>query len=92
AMEGSGSIVVTVGRDGNKGFVTVADTGKGISRKNFNTIFNPGYTTKTRGWGLGLALARRIIDQYHRGHIYVKESEPGRGTTFRIDLPVAGKS
>ena len=92
AMEGSGAIVVTVGRDGNKGFVTVADTGKGISRKNFNTIFNPGYTTKTRGWGLGLALARRIIDQYHRGHIYVKESEPGRGTTFRIDLPVAGKS
>lgn len=92
AMEGSGAIVVTVGRDGNKGFVTVADTGKGISRKNFNTIFNPGYTTKTRGWGLGLALARRIIDQYHRGHIYVKESELGRGTTFRIDLPVAGKS
>lgn len=91
AMEGTGSIVVTVGRDGNKGFVTVADTGKGISRKNFNTIFNPGYTTKTRGWGLGLALARRIIDQYHRGHIYVKESEPGHGTTFRIDLPVAGK-
>lgn len=92
AMEGTGAIVVTVGRDSGKGYVTVSDTGKGISRKNFNTIFNPGYTTKTRGWGLGLALARRIIDQYHRGHIYVKESEPGHGTTFRIDLPLMGKS
>ena len=89
AMEGSGSITVSVGIDGNRGYVTVADTGKGISRKNFNTIFNPGYTTKTRGWGLGLTLARRIIDQYHRGHIYVNESEPGRGTTFRIDLPLS---
>ena len=88
AMEGTGSITVSVGIDGNRGFVTVADTGKGISRKNFKTIFNPGYTTKTRGWGLGLALARRIIDQYHRGHIYVKDSEPNRGTTFRIDLPL----
>ncbi|MDE6402360.1 MAG: HAMP domain-containing histidine kinase, partial [Muribaculaceae bacterium] len=88
AMEGTGSITVTVGTDGNKGYVTVSDTGKGISRKNFKTIFNPGYTTKTRGWGLGLTLAKRIIDQYHRGNIYVKESEPGRGTTFRIDLPL----
>ncbi len=88
AMEGTGDITVTVGRDGNRGFVTVTDTGKGISRKNFNTIFNPGYTTKTRGWGLGLALARRIIDQYHQGRIFVFDSEPGRGTTFRIDLPL----
>lgn len=88
AMEGTGSITVSTGTDGKNGYVTVADTGKGISRKNFKTIFNPGYTTKTRGWGLGLALARRIIDQYHRGHIYVKESEPNRGTTFRIDLPL----
>lgn len=89
AMEGTGSITVTVGTEGNKGYVTVADTGKGISRKNFKTIFNPGYTTKTRGWGLGLTLAKRIIDQYHRGSIYVKDSEPGRGTTFRIDLPLS---
>jgi len=88
AMEGTGSITICIGSDGKTGYVTVADTGKGISRKNFKTIFNPGYTTKTRGWGLGLALARRIIDQYHCGRIYVKDSEPGHGTTFRIDLPL----
>lgn len=88
AMEGTGFITVNIGADGKNGYVTVTDTGKGISRKNFSTIFNPGYTTKTRGWGLGLTLARRIIDQYHKGHIYVAESEPGRGTTFRIDLPL----
>lgn len=88
AMEGSGFITVTIGIDGKKGFVNVKDTGKGISRKNFNTIFNPGYTTKTRGWGLGLTLARRIVDQYHKGHIFVADSEPGRGTTFRIELPL----
>lgn len=91
AMEGTGSITVAVGIDGNNGYVTVSDTGKGISRKNFKTIFNPGYTTKTRGWGLRLTLAKRIIDQYHRGEIYVKESEPGRGTTFRIDIPLQQK-
>lgn len=89
AMEGTGSIVVTIGIEGKKGYVTVKDSGKGISRKNFKTIFNPGYTTKTRGWGLGLTLAKRIIEQYHAGHIYVQESEPGQGTTFRIDLPMS---
>lgn len=88
AMDGVGAITVATRRDGNMAVVTVTDTGKGIARKNFNTIFNPGYTTKTRGWGLGLTLARRIIDQYHRGHIRVEWSEPGRGTTFRIDLPL----
>ncbi|MDE5607309.1 MAG: ATP-binding protein [Muribaculaceae bacterium] len=89
AMDGSGSITVTVSADSHCGIVSVADTGKGIHRKNYKTIFNPGYTTKTRGWGLGLALARRIIDQYHRGHICVAESEIGKGTTFRIELPLA---
>lgn len=88
AMEGSGRIDVTVGLEGSRGVVTVSDTGKGISRKNFKTVFNPGYTTKTRGWGLGLALARRIIADYHGGRIYVKNSEPGKGTTFKIELPV----
>ncbi|MBD5213316.1 MAG: ATP-binding protein [Bacteroidales bacterium] len=88
AMDGSGSITVTVSSYAHWGIVSVADTGKGIHRKNYKTIFNPGYTTKTRGWGLGLALARRIIDQYHRGHIYVAESEVGKGTTFRIELPL----
>jgi signal transduction histidine kinase len=66
----------------------VEDTGKGISRKNFKTVFNPGFTTKTRGWGLGLTLAKRIIEQYHLGKIYVKTSTPGVGTTFRIELPL----
>ena len=89
AMEGSGAIAVTTGKEKDYVYVEVADTGKGISRKNFKTIFNPGYTTKKRGWGLGLTLAKRIIEQYHAGKIYVKTSEPGIGTTFRIDLPLS---
>jgi signal transduction histidine kinase len=87
AMEGHGDIHVTAARDNNTAYVEVSDTGKGIARKNFKTVFNPGYTTKKRGWGLGLALAKRIIDQYHRGHIYVKSSSPA-GTTFRVELPL----
>lgn len=89
AMEGSGSITVTTFADNNRACVTVTDTGKGIPRKNHKTVFNPGFTTKKRGWGLGLALAKRIVEQYHRGRIFVAWSEPGRGTTFRIDLPQA---
>lgn len=88
AMDGSGSITVTTGADHSRAFIEVADTGKGIPRKNFKTVFQPGYTTKKRGWGLGLALARRIVAQYHRGSIFVKASTPGRGTTFRIELPL----
>lgn len=88
AMEGSGAINVSTGVAGGKAFVEVSDTGKGIARKNFKTIFTPGYTTKKRGWGLGLTLAKRIIEQYHLGKIYVKSSEIGVGTTFRIDLPL----
>ena len=88
AMEGSGSITVTTGVNGNKIFIHVTDTGKGIPRKNFETIFNPGFTTKKRGWGLGLTLANRIIRQYHDGKIYVLSSEIGRGTTFAIELPM----
>lgn len=88
AMEGSGAIDISTGIDsGGHPFVQVSDTGRGISRKNFKTIFNPGYTTKKRGWGLGLTLAKRIIEQYHSGKIYVLSSEPGQGTTFRIDFP-----
>ena len=86
AMEGRGSIDVTTGVDHQTAFIEVADSGKGIPRKNFKTVFNPGYTTKKRGWGLGLALARRIIVDYHRGAIFVKSSSPA-GTTFRINLP-----
>ena len=88
AMDGSGSINVTTGREGHVAWVEVADTGKGIPRKNFKTVFNPGYTTKKRGWGLGLTLARRIIEQYHAGSIFVKSSVPGAGTTFRINIPL----
>lgn len=89
AMEGSGSIDVTLGSTPVADFIEVKDTGKGISRKNQKAVFNPGYTTKSRGWGLGLTLAKRIVEQYHRGRIYVKHSAPGVGTTFRIDLPKA---
>jgi signal transduction histidine kinase len=88
AMEGHGSIKVSMGRDNEHAFIEVADSGKGIPRKRFKTIFNPGYTTKKRGWGLGLTLAKRIIEQYHNGRIYVKSSEPGQGTTFRIELTI----
>jgi len=90
AMEGHGAIVVTTMAERGNAVVDVTDTGRGINRKNFNTVFNPGYTTKKRGWGLGLTLARRIIDQYHHGRIFVKSSAPGRGTTFRIELPLSG--
>lgn len=87
AMQGEGSIDVTVSNSSSTIFIDVKDTGKGIARKNFNTVFNPGYTTKKRGWGLGLTLVKRIIEEYHGGRIYVKESEIGMGTTFRIELP-----
>lgn len=88
AMEGHGRLSVVTGTDNGNAYIEVSDSGKGIPRKRFKTIFNPGYTTKKRGWGLGLTLAKRIIEQYHSGRIYVKSSEPGRGTTFRIELPV----
>lgn len=87
AMQGAGRIDITTGAEGKNVWIEVKDTGKGIARKNFKTVFNPGYTTKKRGWGLGLTLVKRIIEEYHGGRIYVKESELGRGTTFRIDLP-----
>lgn len=87
AMDGSGRIDITTGRDKEKVFIEVSDTGKGIQRKNFKNVFKPGFTTKKRGWGLGLTLVKRIIEDYHGGKIYVKESEVGKGTTFRIELP-----
>ena len=86
AMEGSGTISICVSEDINFVVVEVNDTGKGISKSNFESIFKPGFTTKERGWGLGLSLAKRIIEQYHRGKIFVKTSELGIGTTFRIEL------
>ena len=88
AMQGEGRIDFTVATEHDHIVIDVSDTGKGIARKNFKTVFKPGYTTKKRGWGLGLTLVKRIIEEYHKGRIYVKESEIGRGTTFRIELPM----
>jgi len=87
AMEGAGTLTITTGVDKGHLYIDVQDTGKGIARKNFKNVFNPGFTTKKRGWGLGLTLVKRIIEEYHGGHIYVLRSEPGHGTTFRIELP-----
>ena len=88
AMEGKGSITVRIYAEKDNAVVDITDTGKGISRKHLKTIFNPGFTTKSRGWGLGLTLARRIIEEYHEGRIYVKQSEPGAGSTFTIEIPL----
>lgn len=81
-----GVISVNIEPTDNKVYIDVADTGKGMDRKQLRKIFSPGYTTKKRGWGLGLSLAKRIVEQYHKGHIFVKQSVPGEGTTFRIGL------
>ncbi len=89
AMEGAGRIDITTGADEKKAWIEVADTGRGIPRKNFKTVFHPGYTTKKRGWGLGLTLVKRIIEEYHGGRIYVLRSTPGVGTVFRLELPLA---
>ncbi len=86
AMAGAGSITIFVAPRNRHIAIEVSDTGKGIPRKNFRDVFKPGYTTKKRGWGLGLSLAKRIVEEYHGGRIYVKDSEPGRGTTFCILL------
>lgn len=86
AMDGAGSISLVARSEGAVAVVEVTDTGKGIPKNKFSTVFAPGFTTKKRGWGLGLSLAKRIVEEYHHGRIYVKNSELGRGTTFRIEL------
>jgi signal transduction histidine kinase len=86
AMEGRGNIHVDIQDKPASVTIDVSDTGKGISKQNISKVFKPGFTTKRRGWGLGLSLSRRIIQQYHQGEIFVKHSEPGKGTTFRIVL------
>ena len=86
AMEGKGSIHIKIKKETHELLIDVTDTGKGISKKYINKVFKPGFTTKKRGWGLGLSLSKRIIEQYHKGHLIVKHSEPGKGTTFRIVL------
>jgi len=86
AMEGSGRIVLTLTEEPSLVALEVADTGKGIRKKDLKNVFTPGFTTKKRGWGLGLSLAKRIVEEYHKGRIYVKQSEVGRGTIFRVEL------
>lgn len=86
AMEGRGLITVNIRDAADSVIIDVTDTGKGISKQNIAQVFRPGFTTKKRGWGLGLSLSRRIVEQYHKGSLHVKWSEPGKGTTFRIVL------
>ena len=87
AMNGQGKLAIVVhGGAQNQIFIDIRDTGKGMSKGEFKKIFKPGFTTKTRGWGLGLSLVKRIIEQYHFGRVFVKESEQGKGTLFRISL------
>ena len=86
AMEGSGRIVLTLMEEPGRVVIEVADNGKGIRKKDINNVFTPGFTTKKRGWGLGLSLAKRIVEEYHKGRIFVKQSEVGVGTTFRIEM------
>jgi len=86
AMEGSGKLTFAVFEHKKNVIIEVSDTGKGIEKKHFKNIFRPGYTTKQRGWGLGLSLVKRIVEEYHKGKIYVRHSEIGKGTTFRIIL------
>ena len=86
AMEGKGTITLTLYEESQGVAIEVQDTGKGIKKKDLANVFTPGFTTKKRGWGLGLSLARRIVEEYHHGRIFVKQSEVGKGTTFRIEL------
>ena len=89
SMEGKGEITLSLTQQENKVHLDITDTGKGIDRRHFKTIFKPGYTSKKRGWGLGLSLAKRIIEDYHRGKLFVKQSQIGVGSTFRITLEQA---
>ena len=86
AMKGKGTIKLVIKREPRNVLIQVSDTGKGIPKKNYKKVFQPGYTTKKRGWGLGLSLAKRIIDKYHNGNIKVLKSDPGKGTTFQVAL------
>jgi signal transduction histidine kinase len=87
AMDGTGSITVKMTANDAHVTIDVTDTGKGISSGNLQKVFAPGFTTKKRGWGLGLTLSKRIVEQYHKGQLFVKQSAPGEGTTFRMIIP-----
>lgn len=86
AMDGQGILTISLSFDQTMAYIELSDTGKGIAKNKFKTVFQPGFTTKKRGWGLGLSLAKRIVEEYHKGKIYVKRSEIGKGTAFRIEL------
>ena len=86
AMEGKGVISIIIKKEATQVLIDVSDTGKGISKQNIAKVFKPGFTTKKRGWGLGLSLSKRIIEQYHKGELFVKNSDTGKGTTFRVVL------
>lgn len=87
AMNGTGHIDIRLEQEAHTIAIEVSDTGKGMPKSHFKSVFKPGFTTKQRGWGLGLSLAKRIVEEYHKGSIFVKWSEVGHGTTFRIELP-----
>ena len=87
AMSGKGTLTIRLTENRNSVTIDITDTGKGIAKKSWRSVFDPGYTTKERGWGLGLSLAKRIVTEYHKGRIFVAHSELGQGTTFRIELP-----
>ena len=87
AISGEGEITIDISETDKNAIIDVTDSGKGIPKRDFKTIFNPGYTSKKRGWGLGLSLSERIIKKYHNGRIFVKQSTLNKGTTFRIILP-----
>jgi len=87
AMNGKGKLTIKLNEEKNYVTIDVTDTGKGIPKNSWRSVFDPGYTTKERGWGLGLSLAKRIVTEYHKGKIYVAQSEIGKGTTFRIEIP-----
>ncbi|MEI7670075.1 MAG: HAMP domain-containing sensor histidine kinase, partial [Pseudomonadota bacterium] len=86
AMSGEGTITVQITDQQQFAYLDISDTGKGISKSKYKTVFKPGYTSKNRGWGLGLSLSKRIVEEYHAGQIFVKSSDPNKGTTFRIVL------
>ena len=88
-MENEGEISAKVYQEDGFNIIDIKDTGKGIPTSKFKTIFQPGFSTKNRGWGLGLSLAKRIVEEYHKGKIFVKHSSPNDGTTFSIKIPIA---
>ena len=85
-MSGEGTILIQITDQQQFAYIDITDSGSGVPKSKYKTVFKPGYTSKSRGWGLGLSLSKRIVEEYHNGQIFVKSSEPNKGTTFRIVL------